>query len=83
MNKKQSALRKIEKEAKKICDSPYSLEQNEVLKSLEDRAWELCRKGDENGQIKVFKNFSNKEKTSLVYLKYMREDYAKTAGNAG
>ena len=83
MNKKQSALREIEKEAKKICDSPYSLEQNEVLKSLEDRAWELCRKGDENGQIKVFKDFNNNEKGSLLCLKYMREDYAKTAGNAG
>ena len=83
MNKKQSALRKIEKEANKICDSPYSLEQNEVLKSLEDRAWELCRKGDENGQIKVFKDFSNNEIDILLRLKYMREDYAKTAGNAG
>jgi len=83
MDKILSQLGNIAKEANKISDSPYSLEQNEVLKSLEDRAWELCRKGDENGQIKVSKDFSNNQIEILLRLKYMREDYAKTAGNAG
>ena len=35
---------------------PNSLEQNEVLKSLDDRAWELYRKGNKNGQIKAFED---------------------------
>lgn len=60
MDKILLQLGNIKKEAKKICDSPYSLEQNEVLKSSEDRAWELCRKGDENGPIKVFEDFNRR-----------------------
>lgn len=60
MEKILSQLGNIEKEAKEICDSPYSLEQNEVLKSSEDRAWEICRKRDESGQIKIFEDFSRR-----------------------
>jgi len=78
-----SQLGKIEKRAKKIYSSSYSLDRREVLIKLEKMAWKLWRKDERNIQTKKTKDIILSEIRILSRLEHMREDYIKTAGTAG
>ena len=83
MSKKLTVLKAIETKAKRIFNSPYTLEGCNALISLNNYTLKICFEGDGPDQIRNLKDLCPEEISIILFLKEIREEYTSKAGNKG
>ena len=82
-SKRIAILKAVEKEARRIFNSTYTLERVNKLISLDNYALKVCLESDEPGITRKLKDLSPEELEIILLLQEIREEYASKADNKG